>query len=378
VAAFRLAWAMAVDEAPPISFLPQEFAVRRSWWRPAAALAAVAAFLVVSSYYPGSPPAADRDAPAGEPAAAEPPAAAPPVAAASPPPAPPPAPPAPAAPGAAGTADPEAAPDGPVALEAFDAQGPDLARLLDEVAHATPPEVTLSALTATPRGMGWQVALSGRAESVDPASAHAAVEALRLALDAPASPGVPVRAVSVRSLAAVVPAAGPAAASLAFSMTVEVGAPAGMDRAPSDGAGPGRRIASGPPVEDLVERLAGRAFAGEERVERFAMTVGERVTGAGPGAAAAPGPGPFTPVTLAFESSLARAGRFLRELPAPPALVAVRSIALTPAGAATVQLRLELLAGTDRHDRRDRTRRRRHRHGRRRAARRIEETGDGR
>jgi hypothetical protein len=61
------------------------------------------------------------------------------------------------------------------AVTAFDTQGPRLARLLEALSHATPPEVVLSEIDAQAEGAHWRTVMNGLAVSVDPASSQNAV-----------------------------------------------------------------------------------------------------------------------------------------------------------------------------------------------------------
>ena len=84
------------------------------------------------------------------------------------------------------------------ALEAFDAQGPRLARVLEVIADAAPSEIVLNTFSVRPYGASWRVTVAGIAMTTDAALAQAAVN--RYLRDLQASPylGAPTRSPSLR------------------------------------------------------------------------------------------------------------------------------------------------------------------------------------
>lgn len=61
------------------------------------------------------------------------------------------------------------------ALTAFDTQGPRIARILETLAQAAPPEVTVRSLRVRGDGPLWRLSIAGNVESSDPPRAQAAV-----------------------------------------------------------------------------------------------------------------------------------------------------------------------------------------------------------
>lgn len=84
------------------------------------------------------------------------------------------------------------------ALEALDSQGPRLARVLEVMAQAAPPEIVLKTLSVRPDTAAWRLTVAGLAVTRDPALAQAAIN--RYLRDLQASPylGAPVRSPSLR------------------------------------------------------------------------------------------------------------------------------------------------------------------------------------
>lgn len=126
-----------------------------------------------------------------------------------------------------------------------------------------------------------------------------------------------------------------------------------------------RRTPAGDRVPDLLEQLAGLAAADAagEKVQHLLLETGKRVVPPPPKAGEAPRvatiepdamdprlalfrtPLSYTPVTMTFESSYARLGRFFWELRALPTLVEVRSVEVGPvAQGDVVHTRLVILA----------------------------------
>ncbi len=84
------------------------------------------------------------------------------------------------------------------ALDAFATQGPRLARVLEELSHATPREVLLSEVDAQTEGARWRTVVSGMALTTDPASGQNAVKGLLQRLSESAYVGSPAQAPSFR------------------------------------------------------------------------------------------------------------------------------------------------------------------------------------
>jgi hypothetical protein len=64
------------------------------------------------------------------------------------------------------------------AVNAFDTQGPRLARLLEVLSRATPQDVVLNEIDAQAEGAHWRTVLSGVAITADPAASQGAVTSL--------------------------------------------------------------------------------------------------------------------------------------------------------------------------------------------------------
>ena len=69
------------------------------------------------------------------------------------------------------------------AMTAFASQGPRLARVLETLGRAAPPEVALGSLVVEPATGSWHVTIEGQAEGSDAASAQAALNGFLKALD---------------------------------------------------------------------------------------------------------------------------------------------------------------------------------------------------
>jgi hypothetical protein len=69
------------------------------------------------------------------------------------------------------------------ALDALDAQGPAMARVLEAIGHATPPSVTVRSLRVTPDGAHWNVTIDAVAAGADQTMARQAADALLRRLD---------------------------------------------------------------------------------------------------------------------------------------------------------------------------------------------------
>jgi Tfp pilus assembly PilM family ATPase/Tfp pilus assembly protein PilN len=119
------------------------------------------------------------------------------------------------------------------ALEALDSQGPRLARVLEVMGYAAPPEIVLKTLSVRPDTASWRLTLGGLAVTGDPALAQAAIN--RYLRDLQASPylGAPVRSPSLRMRAgaepgesteerAAMPALAPGMSGIDFSVEFEV------------------------------------------------------------------------------------------------------------------------------------------------------------
>lgn len=199
VAKFRLAWAMAADAAPPVNLVPPEMVIRRQARRHAAALAggvAAAVLLGLAGYT-----YVDRTVRSDELNVRE---LEQQVAALEP---------------RARHVD-EVRRDVALAdvrrgaLDAFDSQGPRLARALEALARSAPPDVTVKTLTLKASGASWMAHLSGVAVSLDPARAQAAVNNLLRALQGSSYLGVAVAPPSLRMSSGATAPTQSAAASL--------------------------------------------------------------------------------------------------------------------------------------------------------------------
>ena len=84
------------------------------------------------------------------------------------------------------------------ALGAFDVQGPRIARALDGLAVAAPPEVALRTLKVQADGASWLVTIEGVASASDPGLAQVAVNSLLHAMARSPYLGVPIRPLSLR------------------------------------------------------------------------------------------------------------------------------------------------------------------------------------
>lgn len=84
------------------------------------------------------------------------------------------------------------------ALGAFDVQGPRIARALDGLAVAAPPEVALRTLKVQADGASWLVTIEGVASASDPGLAQVAVNSLLHAMARSPYLGVPIRPPSLR------------------------------------------------------------------------------------------------------------------------------------------------------------------------------------
>ena len=87
------------------------------------------------------------------------------------------------------------------ALDAFDSQGPRLARALEVIAQTTPNEIVLNAVKVQPAGAVWRATIAGAAVTSDPAQAQAAVNAYLRDLQASPYLGAPIRSPSLRMTA---------------------------------------------------------------------------------------------------------------------------------------------------------------------------------
>jgi Tfp pilus assembly protein PilN len=86
------------------------------------------------------------------------------------------------------------------ALEAFDSQGPRVARMLEALSEATPPAVTLKAIHAVADGSAWRVVIDGAATSPDPSRARLAVDSFLRGIEVSTLFGTP-RGAPVRRMA---------------------------------------------------------------------------------------------------------------------------------------------------------------------------------
>ena len=84
------------------------------------------------------------------------------------------------------------------ALGAFESQGPRLARLLEAVSQATPPDIVVTSMAAQADSMFWRATITGLAVALDAASGQAAVNALVDSLSASPFVGAPIQPPSVR------------------------------------------------------------------------------------------------------------------------------------------------------------------------------------
>lgn len=190
IAALRLAWAIAADPAPPINLVPPEIAMRRRAARARLALAGgVAAAVATSVLAYGY---ADRTARADEPRVRQ-------------------------LEQQLATLEPRArqieqargderfASAQRAALEAFETEGPRLARALEALGQSTRPGVALRSLKIEARGAAWRASLAGRAVASDPAPAQAAVNQLLRALQASPYLGALVAAPELRMISGTPP-----------------------------------------------------------------------------------------------------------------------------------------------------------------------------
>lgn len=79
------------------------------------------------------------------------------------------------------------------ALEAFDSQGPRVARILEALSEATPADITLKSIRAVPDGPAWRVAIDGAAVSPDQSRARLAVDRFLRGIEASTLFGTPLR-----------------------------------------------------------------------------------------------------------------------------------------------------------------------------------------
>ena len=216
VGRFRLAWALAADDGPLMTFDAPRVGVRRSAVRRTAGLAAglsVAAALGGGASYRS----VDRTARVNEERVA-------------------------ALAREIADLEPEirrverARADGDLAsarraaLAAFDVQGPRLTRVLEALSQSTPQEITLDVLDFTASGTVWTAHLSGVASAGEPALARAAVDELLRGLqdspyvDGPSEPPVLRLSTGIETGREVVPAGGPrdAAVAVAFSVNFTI------------------------------------------------------------------------------------------------------------------------------------------------------------
>lgn len=84
------------------------------------------------------------------------------------------------------------------ALGAFDSQGPRLARLLEAVSQATPPEIVVTSIVAQADGMFWHTTVTGVALAPDAAAGQTAVNGLIDSVSASPFVGAPIEPPSVR------------------------------------------------------------------------------------------------------------------------------------------------------------------------------------
>lgn len=84
------------------------------------------------------------------------------------------------------------------ALQAFDTQGPRLARALEALASAAPREIALNQLKVQPGGVAWRVTLVGVSVAADPADAQGAVNRFLGQLESSPYLGAPVRPPALR------------------------------------------------------------------------------------------------------------------------------------------------------------------------------------
>jgi hypothetical protein len=85
------------------------------------------------------------------------------------------------------------------ALEAFAAQGPRLARVLEAFSLAAPPEVALTAIRVQPAAAAWRLVVDGQAEGADAGAAHAALNTFLEGLEASPLLGRPAAPPSLRA-----------------------------------------------------------------------------------------------------------------------------------------------------------------------------------
>jgi len=247
VAKFRLAWAMAADGAPPVNLLPPELVLRRRASRHAFALAsgiaaALAVGVIVYGYVDRAARAEElnmrdlvRQVAELEPRARQ---------------------------LEQVRQDLALASVRRAALEAFDTQGPRLARALEALARAAPADVTLEALTLTASAASWRASLSGVAVSPDPARAPAAVNDLLRALQGSPYFGAPVAPPSLRLVAGLRQAPGASSSSTPSTLSLPNGARGGMTTL-SD-----RAIARPPPSSAIPAGMSGIEFAATYEIRK--------------------------------------------------------------------------------------------------------------
>lgn len=85
------------------------------------------------------------------------------------------------------------------ALAAFAAQGPRLARLMEQMSLAAPADLALSAVRVEPGDATWRLVIEGQAEGSDAAAAHATFNTFLKALDASPLLGRPASPPSLRT-----------------------------------------------------------------------------------------------------------------------------------------------------------------------------------
>lgn len=183
VAALRLAWAIAADPAPPINLLPPEIVAQREKRRMQLTFGggfAAAALVGVLLFSQANATARAREAELRRVqqslAVAEPQALA-----------------------LSESRERQVAQDArAAALDAFDSQGPRLARVLEAISRAVPTEIVLNAIKMQPTGASWRATMSGVAVTSDPALAQASVNKFLRDLQTSPYLGAPVRSPALR------------------------------------------------------------------------------------------------------------------------------------------------------------------------------------
>lgn len=183
IAELRVAWAIAADPAAPLNLLPADVRIERASRRRHALVGGgvAAALLVTSALYLQ----ADRSARANEQLRHN-------------------------LQLALGTLEPQARAmetartqdvvrtARQAALQAFDTQGPRLARALEALANAAPREIALNQLKVEPGGVAWRVTLVGVSVAADPGDAQGAVNRFLGQLESSPYLGAPVRPPALR------------------------------------------------------------------------------------------------------------------------------------------------------------------------------------